>query len=302
MIQPYYVKRKAAALILSFFRFLLIFGLCYLILKPFVIKILVSFMSPEDLTDVTVVMIPRNWSTFFWKHAWKALDVAHAGLLSMQTSVASGVIQVIICSLVGYGLGRFEFPGKKLALIFVIATMLVPPQVYRISQYMQFRYFNIFGFEINLIDTAGPMVILSLFGLGLKQGLYIYLMRSFFIGLPKDLESAAYIDGASVFRTFISVILPNARTIIATVFLFSFCWQWTDISFSSAFFSSANTLASRVTSPYMNVITSGSAVDAVGTALAQRTAVLIIILPLLLLFVLCQKSLTQSITTSGLAN
>lgn len=147
-----------------------------------------------------------------------------------------------------------------------------------------------------MIDTVAPVLLLSLVGLGLKQGLYIYLMRSFFMGLPEDLESAAYIDGASIPTTFFRVILPNARTILTTVFLFSFCWQWTDSTFSSVYFSSIDTLASRVLSSFMETG------DAVGNALAQRAAVLIIILPLMVLFVFCQKSLVQSISRSGLAN
>ena len=140
------------------------------------------------------------------------------------------------------------------------------------------------------------MIILSTVGLGLKQGLYIYLARSFFLGLPNDLENAAYIDGASIPRTFFSVMLPNARTVLITIFLFSFCWHWTDTAFTSVYFSKATTLASMVLQGNTGVT------ETLSKVMVQRASVFLITVPLLILFMIFQKFLVQSISRSGLAN
>lgn len=289
-------KKRLATFFYSVFRFLLIFGLCYLILKPFIVQFLGACMSVEDLNDITVEKIPKHFSTFHWEKAIDMLQIPVAGMVTLTISIFSALIQVFVCALVGYGLARFEFPGKKLATILVIVIMLVPSQVYNIPQYLQFRNFGVFGLKVNLIDSAWPMIILSTVCLGLKQGLYIYLARSFFLGLPNDLENAAYIDGASIPRTFFSVMLPNARTVLITIFLFSFCWHWTDTAFTSVYFSKATTLASMVLQGNTGVS------ETLSKVMVQRASVLLIIVPLLILFMIFQKFLVQSISRSGLAN
>ena len=102
------------------------------------------------------------------------------------------------------------------------------------------------------------------------------------------MENAAYIDGASVPRTFLSVILPNARVTMSTVFLLAFCWQWTDISFSKNFLDVYRPLT--LTIPTINADT------LVSTAVARNAAAILIILPLMVLFVFCQKNLVRSLT------
>lgn len=297
------IKNKITKGIWSVFRFVLIFGLCFVILYPFVVKILAACMSPEDLLDSTVKFIPKNWSSYYWKFAWERLDVLKSGGLTLLISLVSAIIQVIVSTMVGYGLARFDFKGKKIAFAMVIIILLVPSQVYSIPQYLNFRYFGIGGVTVNLIDSIIPIYLLSLGCMSVKQCLYIYLMREFFKDLPRDLENAAYIDGASIGRTFISVVLPNAKGMMITVFLFAFCWQWTDTEFSSLYFSSKTTLAMRsIVGSYMVVKGQVSSTDPFGTAIARAAATIIIIIPVVLLSAFCQKFLVRSISRSGMAN
>ena len=109
------MKTRFSKGIWSIFRFVLIFGLCFIILYPFLVKILAAFMSPTDLLDSTVKFIPRNWSTYYWKFAWERLDILKSGGLSLLISVVSACLQVIVSTMVGYGLARFNFKGKKIA-------------------------------------------------------------------------------------------------------------------------------------------------------------------------------------------
>ena len=225
-------KRKVAMLSLSLLRFVILFGLAFIILKPFVYKILMSFMHPDDLLDSTVWLVPRLGSTYYWQQAVEQLRLPDTLINTSLLSLSVGILQVISCLMIGYGLARFKFKGSKLAFALVIIIMLVPVQVISIARYLQFNYFSFFGKVISLTDTFWPIIILSSTGLGIKQGLYIYMFREFFRSLPVVLEEAAYIDGAGPIKTFISIMLPNAKTVIATVFLFSFCWQWTDTVYS----------------------------------------------------------------------
>lgn len=296
-------KMKIGQRVWSLFRFVLVFGLCYIILKPFIIKILAAFMSPEDLLDASVKIVPRNWSLYYWKHAIKNLSLGTSGILTLRLSLIAAVIQTIISTMVGYGLARFKFLGKNLLFGLVVAVMIVPMQVYSISQYLNFRYFGIGSAAISLIDTEWPVYILSFFGLGMKQCVYIYLMREFFMGLPIDLENAATVDGASIVQSFIRIVLPNAVTMMITIFLFAFCWQWTDTYFSSMYFSSKMTLAQiPANDAIMTIRTMVASYDKTGTTIAQNGAAIVVILPLVGLSVICQKFLVQSISQSGFAN
>lgn len=296
-------KYKIGQKLWSIFRFILVFGLCYLILKPFITKILSAFMSPEDLLDVTVNLIPRNWSLNYWKHAWQCLNISTSGIMSLRLAIVSALLQVFSSTMVGYGLARFEFKGRNFLFAMVIIMMIVPSQVYSISQYLGFRYFGIGNFSLNLIDTEWPVYILAFCGLAMKECVYIYLMREFFMGMTSDLENAAAVDGASIFGTFFRIVLPNAVTMMVTVFLFAFCWQWTDVNFSSMYFSGKMTLAQiPADSGLMQLRSITGTVDNVGTAIAQNAGAVLVILPLIGLAVICQKFLVQSISQSGLAN
>ncbi len=292
-------KQYWLSLLLSLLRFLLVFGLAFIILKPFIYKILMAFMSPDDLLDSTVQLIPRHPSLYYWKVALEGMNLAKAGVNTVLLSLSIGLIQVIACTMIGYGLGRFRFKGANLAFVMVIIIMMVPQQVISIAQYLGFVYFGIGNMTVSLVDSFIPLYILSFTGLGIKEGLYIYLMREFFRSIPKDLEEAAYIDGAGSIRTFISIMLPNARTMMVTVFLFSFCWQWTDTVYSSLYFSELPVFANTIEGIYVRV---GLALDPIGSAIAQNAAAMLIIIPLLALFMVCQKSLVKSIAVSGMAN
>lgn len=292
-------KRKVAMLALSLLRFVILFGLAFIILKPFIYKILMSFMHPDDLLDSTVWLVPRLGSTYYWQQAVEQLRLPDTLINTSLLSLSVGILQVISCLMIGYGLARFKFKGSKLAFALVIIIMLVPVQVISIARYLQFNYFSFFGKVISLTDTFWPIIILSSTGLGIKQGLYIYMFREFFRSLPVVLEEAAYIDGAGPIKTFISIMLPNAKTVIATVFLFSFCWQWTDTVYSSLYFNELPVFANVIDTMYIRV---GLNADMLGTSILRNSAAMLVMIPLLVLFVFCQKLFVRSMAISGLAN
>ncbi len=292
-------KIKPGVLLLSLLRFIIIFGLAFIILKPFVYKVLMSFMHPDDLLDTTVWLVPRKGSFYYWLQAIDQLRLPDSLVNTLSLSLAVGALQVISCTMIGYGLARFRFKGNRAAFVLVLIIMLVPVQVIGIAQYLRFNYFWFFGRTVSLTDTFWPIIILSGTGLGIKQGLYIYMMREFFKSLPVALEEAAYIDGASPIITFFRVMLPNAVTTMATVFLFSFCWQWTDTTYSSLYFNELPVFANVIETMYIRV---GLNADMLGTNILRNAASMLVIIPLMVLFGFCQKLLVRSMALSGLAN
>ena len=227
------VRRKGYQLI----RFLLLFGLCFMIIQPLLDKLSVSFMAERDLYDSTVISIPRHLTTANYSLAASKilLNYGTTFLNTLIVSLAVSVLQIAACTLVGYGFARFEFPFKKFWFAAVIITVIIPPQTISSSLYLHFNFFDIFGIfkattgsSLNLRGSPIPYALMSATCMGLKNGLYIYMIRQFFTGIPKSLEEAAYVDGCSIFKTFWRVILPDAVPILVSCFLFSFVWQWTD--------------------------------------------------------------------------
>lgn len=292
------LARKMPKYIIAFFRTLLVIGLCYTILKPIIQYVLYAFMSPEDYWDWTVSMIPKNWSTYYWKKAAEYLDIFGAtGLRSIVYAAAIGVVQVFSSLVIGYGLARFNFKGKKFLTIMLFIIMLVPGTVIQLPQYFQFRFFGIGPLKLNLVNSVIPYFILSFTGLGLKQALYIFLMKALFESLPSDLENAAYVDGAGVFKTFFYVVLPSAKSMMITIFLFGFCWTWTNSSYAAAFYPNVSLVSTTLLK-----------LDSMLQSSAQQSGnityagIILEMIPMLILMVFCQKYIIKSISTSGMAN
>ena len=225
-------------------RFILMLGVSYVIIYPFVTKIAGSFMSKEDVVDATVAIIPKHFTFDIYKYMVTENNYLEALLNTALLSLFCAILQTLIACLIGYGLAKFKFKGNKLLMGAVVLTMVIPHRTMRMSLIQHFTDFDFLkvnawgyrgiidiildGAQLDLANTFWPLIILSIFGLAFKNGLYIYLMRQFFKGVPDELEESAYVDGSGTFRTFFSIIIPLSVPMMITIFLFSFSWQWTD--------------------------------------------------------------------------
>ena len=133
----------------------------------------------------------------------------------------SAVIEIIVCSFVAYGFARFKFRGKKLASFFLILSLLIPVQMYSLSLSVNYRMLNIF-------NTPFVYWLPSLFGVGIRSGMIIFIYQQFFIGLPHELEDAAYVDGAGPIKTYFRIALPSSSVVIVTVSVLSIIWHWNE--------------------------------------------------------------------------
>ena len=296
-------------LVYKIFRFVLLIGISYIILYPFFTKIMASFMSTTDFVDVTVKLIPRNPTLDQWKFIVLENKYFLALFNTARVSILCAFFQTLICAIVGYGFAKFKFKGRNLLFFAVIITLLIPHDTLLLAMFMQFRYFDIFGIfglftsgqGFNLINTEWPVYLLSLTGLAFKNGLYIFIFRQFYKGVPDELEEAAYIDGTGVFQTFFRIILPLSVPMMTTIFMFAFSWQWTDTFYTaSPFF----TTSGATMLPNIVKVPSSLKVDFAASTLWEsaitNTCGLLVILPLFIVFLFAQRSLVEGIERSGI--
>ena len=201
--------QAVTSLLWKLVRAVILLGLCYIILYPFFIKVVNAFKTYSDFIDPTVRFLPK---TFTWgnvRHVVKEMSYWSALQNTLLISVALGALQTLVCAVVGYGFARFQFKGRNLCFFLVIFSLIVPSQTILLPLYLKFKAFlGVF----KLIGTAWPLVILSMTGLGIKNGLYIFMFRQFFRNMPKELEEASYLDGCGTLRTFTKIMLPSAPT------------------------------------------------------------------------------------------
>jgi len=238
--RSYHIKKNILDVTYKICRGILLFGLCFLIIQPLLDKLSVSFMTQQDLYDSTVVSIPRNFTLGNYKLAGHLLNFWTSLFQTTVIVLASSLLQVSACTLAGYGFARYKFPLKNFWFACVLLIIVVPPQTIMASLYLNFRFFDIFGLfrlisgsPINLLDSAASYLVLSATGMGLKSGLYIFMLRQYFRGMPKELEEAAWVDGCGRFKTFVRIMLPDATPMLTSCMLFSFVWQWTDSFYST---------------------------------------------------------------------
>lgn len=274
----------------SIVRAVIIVGICYIILYPFLTKVINGFKSYSDLIDPTVVYFPRNLTWDYYKQVFEEMDYLRSFGNTLIISLVVALLQTAVAAVVGYGFGRFKFKGDKLLFGMVILMLLIPPQVILVPLFVRFKTF--LGF-INLIDTPWPTFIMAATGTGFKNGLFIFLTRQVFTNIPKELNEAAAIDGCGVFKTFFKIMLPSATTILTTVFLLSFSWQWTDTLYSGLFFQDTNILSNVV-----NKVGIGASTVLSGNL--QNIGAILVILPLAVLYIFAQRAFVESIDNSGI--
>lgn len=299
-----YLRRKTIAeKVWPFFRFVILFGLGFVILYPLIYMVSCTFRERSDMSDPTVMWIPRHYTLNVLKETIQAMDFWNTLKTTLILNVGCSLVQVISCAITGYGFARFKFKGKGILFGVVIMMILVPTQVISLPLYTQFRYF-LFG-KVNLNDTMWTMYLPALTANGIRSGLMILIFRQFFKGLPRELEDAAYIDGCGPFKTFIRVMVPNAASSFLTVFLFSVVWYWNDYYVSTTFFTDTKTVALMLTNldnelkiklfndPTVQISPREQIVW-------KEAGCLISIAPILILYAFLQKYFTEGIERSGL--
>ncbi|MFI6347473.1 carbohydrate ABC transporter permease [Streptomyces sp. NPDC050560] len=235
--------------------------------------------GPESLSDATSV-IPHHPTLEGYR---QALDVLpHYFLNSVKLAFLNVLGLLVVASLAGYAFARIKFPGRDAVFVVVLASALIPNIVYLIPQYVVFRNFG-------WVDTHYPLwvprAMTPVFG--------TFLMRQFFMSIPKELEEAARIDGASVFTTFYRVMLPLAKPALATVALFTFVDSWNDLLGPLIFLNSPD----LQTLPVALALFQGEFFTNTPGLMAAAT---LTIIPIFVVFLLAQRYFVQGVVMSGM--
>ena len=288
-------------------RFIILFGICFLLVYPLLFMFTSAFRSREDMWNPSVVWITRHFTLEHIKTLIEVIHYPEALKNTLLISVGSAVLQTLVASLVGYGFARFRFKGREVLFLLVIFTIIVPPQAIINTLYMTFRFFHIpvvslFAGTFNLLDTPLVFWIQCLFGMGLRGGLFIFIFRQFYRGMPSDLENAALIDGCNPLQTYMRVMLPNAVMVMVTVFMFSLVWHWNDVYSASILTPNNRTLSVAISDLRIVVyrLQDGGDNDPIINQVRVQAGALLSILPMLILFLFTQKTFTESIERTGL--
>lgn len=289
--------------------YFLLIAMSFVFLLPFVYMIFRSLMDSVSIMNATLVKwLPRSFTDFsnyslvinkmdYWNKLWTSLWTTGLGVLG----------QLLTCTFVAYGLARIKFRGSGLIFGLVIFTLIVPPQVTIAPTYIMFSNnspFNLFfGTEIfNLTETFWPMILPCFFGLGLSGGLFIFIYRQFFRGMPEELENAALIDGCGVFGSYFRIILPNAKSPMLVCLLLSMVWQWNNFFEPSVFIKNVSVNGNLP----MQLLGLGAIVNDASAVNANNgihmAGTFLVVLPIILVFFLLQNQFMKSIERVGLAN
>lgn len=293
--------RTGGKIIKSLFRALFLMGVGFVMLYPILFMISNSFKSVSDALDPTVVWIPSGTDMFNFKMAFKLLGYKDALKNTLVLVVPCVIIQVITCLFVSYGFARFEFRFKGLLFGLLIFSLIVPVQTYIIPLYVNMK-------TMHLLDTYWQFYIMAFLGTGIRSGLYIYIFRQYFRGLPKELEEAAYLDGCNPLRTFLHIMVPNVKGAILVVFVLSFVWYYNDYTLTGMLLNNDYPLSIALTgvSTALNNTVQGMVGQTIGSDIKLLSesilsaACLIVALPLIGVYVAVQKHFTEGIERSGL--
>jgi multiple sugar transport system permease protein len=307
--------RKKLRFLGPLLRFFLLLGIGYSLVYPLLFLVSTSFKPVVQNYDPSVIWIPRSVTMKNIYDAIKILDYWNALETTLRVGLVSALLQIVATVLVGYGFARFRFRLRGLLFVLVVLTIIVPPQTIAIPTYVMFRNFDLYGLlrivggitggsgAINLINSPFAFYLPAILGMGLRSGVFIFVFRQFFRGMPKELEDAAAIDGCGFLQTFLRVMLPNAGAAMLTVFLFTTVWYWNDYYTPSMIMSTDWTLSVALAGLKANLSKLpeiGASMDTYLLTTRIQAGCLLCIAPLLAIYVFAQKYFTESIERTGI--
>jgi len=280
---PLYLAAERGPLHRAFavFSAILVIGLAAFIAFPFLWMLLTSLRTQQEIFSNPGNLIPATFNLDAYVRIWSELPFARLFLNSVVFAGSVTAISLFFDSLAAFALARFDFPGKTVAFYGVLATLMVPYQITLIPVFQTV-------FDLHWLDTYQGLIVpraTSAFG--------IFLLRQFFMTVPRDLDAAARIDGASEFRIYRSIMLPLARPALATLAVFHFMYNWNDFLWPLVITSSTD----MRTLPAGLTLFSGQFVIEHAVLMAGAT---ISLAPLAIAFLFAQRFFVQGIATTGL--
>jgi multiple sugar transport system permease protein len=291
-------SRTSYGLVFNILLYLLLIAIGFVYLYPLLFMFVTSLKSPTDLLNPMVQWIPTEFYAGNYQKAYQVLDYPNTLMSSILISFVPSLLQAIVCSLVGYGLARYEFRGKKLIFFLILATFIIPPQNTVIPQMLTYRNYGLLG---NIFSLILPAVM----GQGFKSAIFILIFYQTFLSLPKSLEEAARLDGASDLEIFLKIAIPSAMPAYIISVIFSTVWYWNEtyltVIFLEGGIQSLPMQLSKFVQAYENLYPPGTVniFDRLNEAV-KLSGTFLNILPLLLMYFVLQKWFVESVERTGL--
>ena len=282
--------------------YVLLIGLAFVFLQPFIYMLVNSFKTYTDVMNMSIKWIPREGTLENWKLAADALNIDKTFLNSLLVTSLATLGHLFSCSFVAYGFTRFRFPGRGLLFGLVIFSIVVPIQTLSVPLYMLYS-------NLDWVGTYLPLIVPTFLGMGLSGGIFIFLFRQYYLSLPASLEEAAALDGCSEYGTYFRIVLPSTGSTMLVSFVLSCAWHWNDYFEPGMYINDTKKylLPQMLPSMYeffekLDVNTSQESLE---MALKYHTGVimaatLLCVIPLLIMFLFLNNKFMQGIERTGL--
>lgn len=302
-IAPSLKKSTAASFLFRLMVYLLLTGLAFVFIFPFISMLVDSFKSYNDISNNTVKWIPHEPTLQNYSLALEALNVWKTSMNSLLETAVATAGHLISCSLVAYGFARFRFPLRNVLFGIVVLSILIPTQTIIIPSYIIYT-------NLHMTDSILPMVIPAFFGFGLRGGIFIFIFRQYFLRIPRSIEEAASIEGCGPVKTFLRIVLPTTGATMVVCLLLSVVWHWNDSYEPSIYLTSyskfllpqmLSILSEQLSTMQSNITNMSSLANTViyhkGTVMAATTICLV---PLFVFYMFMQRKFVEGVERSGL--
>ena len=304
-------KKTITNVAISLFRLAMLIAVGYTVLSPLLQIISNSLKDQADFMNTSVSWVPTKFFFQNYIDAFNVMDYLKTFSNTVLIMVVSALFEVIACGVAAYGFARFKFPERKILYALLLVTILVPVRMTFLAQFVNFRNFDFFGITsiigdiigkdltLNLINTPFTFYLPSIFGVGYQSGLFIMIYIQFLKGIPKELEEAAWIDGAGPIGTYVRIILPSSSVAILTVSILSIIWHWNEYYLTALYFNENQPMA-VVLSGITDLIKlrGGDTINShTGVAMASC---MLFMLPVLIMYLILQKKFIKSIDSVGI--
>ena len=272
----------------SVLRLVVLVAIVAVVLYPLFWMLGTSVKSQAEIVN-NVGLLPEVFTPGNYVDGWTNFDISF-GRFFLNSVMVSGLTVVgnaLSCLLAAYALGRLRFRLRKLWFTVMIGTLLLPGHVLIVPQYILFRSLGLVGGDWPYLPLLVPQFLAT-------EAFFVFLMVQFMRGIPRELDEAATIDGASPYGVFRHVILPLSRPALVTTAIFSFIWTWNDFFRQLVFLSSLEDYTVPVA---LTLFIDSTSQSAVGPMFAMSVLSL---LPVFLFFLAFQRMLVEGINTSGL--
>ena len=310
-----YVKKDIPNIAMFVFRMVLLVSIGFVIIYPLIYMIVTSLVSRNGFFNSTRVWIHEAISPIFnYKTAMELMDYGKSLWSTVRYEMVSALIEVCACCVTAYGFARFKFKFKGALIGVLFLTILVPDMMVlipRMANYSQMDVLGILGLfdkitgidlRPNILGTEAAFYLPSLFSMGLRSGIMIFIYMQFFASFPKELEEAAWIDGAGPIKTFLKIAVPSSGVAITTVLVFSLIWHWNDFLLCSMYLNKEYPLAMQLNLLPTNLTTMGYYLnpETPETLAFQMAGSVLFVTPMLIIYMILQRRFIESIDRVGI--